>query len=92
MERAEKEAQEAQDMLKVGEAAKQVAALEKEAAGQGKDSTPDRLAKVRARRRSRGWGLVWRVCGCRGEGSSRCATLSCCACERPSYRLQRRLA
>ena len=53
VERAEKEAQEAQDMLKVGEAAKQVAALEKEAAGEGEDSSPDRLAKVRARRRSR---------------------------------------
>jgi hypothetical protein len=53
VERAEREAQEAQDMLKVGEAAKQVAALEKEAAGEGEDSSPDRLAKVRARRRSR---------------------------------------
>ena len=30
-----------------------MAALEKEAAGEGEDSSPDRLAKVRARRRSR---------------------------------------
>ena len=51
-EKIEREAREAQDLVKIEEAAKEVAALEKEAAGDD-SATPDRLQKVRARRRSR---------------------------------------
>ena len=52
VEKIEKEAREALDLVKIEEAAKEVAALEREAAGED-TATPDRLMKVRARRRSR---------------------------------------
>tara|TARA_B100000768_G_C11177311_1_gene331353 strand:- start:113 stop:733 length:621 start_codon:yes stop_codon:yes gene_type:complete len=58
VEKSEKEAREALDLLKIEEAAKEVAALEREAATEaeatsGGSPPPDRLMKVRARRRSR---------------------------------------
>ena len=51
VEKTEKEARDAEAAIKIGAAARQVAELEKEAEGDG--PSPDRLVKVRARRRSR---------------------------------------